>query len=346
MGQRVWRHIQRWHGVSVDHQRHPDHLGQFHRNQWFRTGAGTLGRIDAGSQWPPLWETYLGGTSNKGTLFELTTSGVLTTLANFTGTNGALPGQDPDGSLAVGTDGNFYGTTLIGGISNKGTLFELTTNGVATNLLSFTITNGSSPRVLTLGPVGNLYGTTFTGGNGGGGFVYEYVPPATPPTITTDPASACVPNGYAITFNAAAAGTAPLAYQWSLNGSAVGGGTGSNLAVTAATGTASSYTMVVTNIAGSVTSSPAVLTIGQAPSFFNEVILNKNNFQYSASNSPFTIPGRILTVSDTTLYSNVLLTPMTNWLTWSNLPAGPLKTIQFTTTNNRSGLQFFRLAWP
>ena len=35
--------------------------------------------------------TYQGGTSNRGTVFKVTTNGVLTSLVSFTGTNGAYP---------------------------------------------------------------------------------------------------------------------------------------------------------------------------------------------------------------------------------------------------------------
>ena len=48
-------------------------------------------------------------------------SGVLTTLSNFG--SFAIGGQ-PDGALVLGTDGNFYGTSLYGGPTNSGTIFQ------------------------------------------------------------------------------------------------------------------------------------------------------------------------------------------------------------------------------
>lgn len=46
-----------------------------------------------------------------GTVFELTASGILTTLHSFDSTDG----NGPDGTLLQATDGRFYGTTLLGG---------------------------------------------------------------------------------------------------------------------------------------------------------------------------------------------------------------------------------------
>jgi uncharacterized repeat protein (TIGR03803 family) len=55
----------------------------------------------------------------------LTPAGGLTPLLQFTGTNGAFLGTYPQSSLVQGTDGNFYGTTTMGGLYNKGTVFRL-----------------------------------------------------------------------------------------------------------------------------------------------------------------------------------------------------------------------------
>jgi uncharacterized repeat protein (TIGR03803 family) len=94
-----------------------------------------------------------------GTVFRVTTNGVLTTLTSFAGTNGTLPS-----GLTLGSDGNFYGTVVYD-YNNYGTLFRVTTNGVLTILASFAETNGVYPNGLTLGSDGNFYGTTSEGGS-------------------------------------------------------------------------------------------------------------------------------------------------------------------------------------
>ena len=116
--------------------------------------------------------TYYGGSyggyQGYGTVFKMTTNGKLTTLVSFAYTNGAYPSA----ALTLGTDGNFYGTTPYGGITNStytngmGTVFKVMTNGTLITLVSFNNTNGAIPvAALTLGPDGNFYGTTMHGGN-------------------------------------------------------------------------------------------------------------------------------------------------------------------------------------
>jgi uncharacterized repeat protein (TIGR03803 family) len=123
-----------------------------------------------------------GGTANDGTVFELANgSSTITTLANFTGANGA----NPYAGLVMDPSGNLYGTTANGGAANDGTVFELAAgSGTITTLASFNCTNGANPLgVLTLDSQGNLYGTANLGGASNHGTVFELA--AGSSTITT-----------------------------------------------------------------------------------------------------------------------------------------------------------------
>jgi uncharacterized repeat protein (TIGR03803 family) len=99
---------------------------------------------------------YLGH-DGWGTVFRMTPSGDVTTLAGFNWTTG----ETPYAGLALGSDGNFYGTTSWAGSGGYGTIFQVTTNGALTTLASFAGTNGARPAAaVTMDGDGNLYGTT------------------------------------------------------------------------------------------------------------------------------------------------------------------------------------------
>jgi hypothetical protein len=87
------------------------------------------------------------------------------------------------------------------------------------------------------------------------------------PTITTPPANQTVAAGQTASFAVVAGGTAPLSYQWQKNGANIAGATAASY-TTAATTTAdsgSTFQVVVTNTAGTVTSAAATLTVTAAP---------------------------------------------------------------------------------
>ena len=104
-----------------------------------------------------------GGANGNGTIFEISPDGsFFTNFYNFSaGSNGAAP----VGALILGADGNFYGTTFYGGVSNWGAIFRITTNGDYTRLGWFSGTNGANPQVaLVQAADGSFYGATTVGG--------------------------------------------------------------------------------------------------------------------------------------------------------------------------------------
>src|SRR6185436_639871 len=83
-----------------------------------------------------------------------------------------------------------------------------------------------------------------------------------PPSITQEPQSQTVDQGSNATFTVTASGTTPLAYQWRFNSTNIAGATASAYTRTNAQPTdAGSYTVVVTNVAGGVTSVVATLDV-------------------------------------------------------------------------------------
>lgn len=103
-----------------------------------------------------------------------------TTILNFDGTNGS----DSLAGLVQGTDGNFYGTTFLGGRSQFcqrcGTAFRISKMG---DLISHNFcaqagcTDGRNPHAaLLLATDGNFYGVTSSGGANSEGTVFKLTP--------------------------------------------------------------------------------------------------------------------------------------------------------------------------
>ena len=136
--------------------------------------------------------TFLGGANGGGTVFRLTTGGVLTPLMSLpTPPPLPIPGSAqsavydlPLASVTQGRDGNLYGVTINGGANGLGMVFSVTPAGVLTTLHDFTKpvsggtnSDGTGPEGgLTEGADGRFYGTTYYGGAYGGGTVYAITP--------------------------------------------------------------------------------------------------------------------------------------------------------------------------
>jgi len=124
-----------------------------------------------------------GGTNNDGTIFEIATNGTFTLLYSFgRATNSLgypLDGAAPYAGLVQGRDGNFYGVTYLGGVSNVGTVFQFSASGTLTVLHSFTGTgsndDGAKPFTAPLveGATGFFYGTTSLGGTNNAGTIFQ-----------------------------------------------------------------------------------------------------------------------------------------------------------------------------
>ena len=156
-------------------------LAQFTGISGASPGDEPTGGLVAGPDGNFYGTAQRGGADNRGVVFRCTPGGILTALVQFTGVSGAAKGSYPIGSLAVGPDGALYGTTLLGGSLDLGTVFKVTTGGVFTTLVEFTSAGasnrGHNPNGgLTLAADDNFYGMTTFGGASNIGTVFRMTP--------------------------------------------------------------------------------------------------------------------------------------------------------------------------
>lgn len=125
-----------------------------------------------------------------------------------------------------------------------------------TNSSSLTLTNVNTAQagnytVLIVNPYGSLMSSNAV-----------LAVTVVPPSIQVQPLSQSVVAGSRASFSVSVTGTAPLSYQWRFNGADLPGATNSAFEIEATGLTnAGNYAVIVTNFAGSVTSSNALLTV-------------------------------------------------------------------------------------
>jgi uncharacterized repeat protein (TIGR03803 family) len=202
---------------------------------------------------------------DDGELYKITPSGAFTLLVKFAFTNGLYPTI----KLIQGSDGFFYGSTSLGGLTNSvftngmGTIFRVTTNGVLTPLTYFASSS------LTAGPDGNLYGTTVAGDNYPFGAVFKLL---LPPFISLQPQSQICPVGNTVSFEVGASSLTSLSYQWQkggtnlYNNSHFSGANLNSLTISnVAYDDAGNYAVIVSNTYTNLTSTNAALTVVGPP---------------------------------------------------------------------------------
>ena len=159
---------------------------------------------------------------------------------------------EASGSGKLACQWQFNGTNIAGATANPFVLVnaQLTNNGnysvIVTNLFG-SVTSSNAVLLLTNAP----------------------------PAITTQPQNQSVLAGQTATFSVAATGTPPLNYQWFFSGTNIAGATTNPFTLANVQLTnAGNYSVVITNIAGSVTSSAPSLTV----LFTNPMVFAQWNF--------------------------------------------------------------------
>ena len=162
-----------------------------------------------------------------------------------------------------------------------------------------------------------------------------------PPVITTQPSSLAVAAGADATFSVAASGTAPLSYEWFLNGLNIPGATDCNYTVTnAQTPNAGTYSVQVVNAAGTAISSSALLTVNNPPVLvpIHDLTVHAGTLVlFTNSASDYDVPAQSLTFTlDPGYPSGASVDPSTGVFAWPTTlaQAGTTNPITVRVTDN------------
>jgi len=205
--------------------------------QWLIAGTGDF---DGDGKTDILWR-------------NITTGAMAVWLMNGTTVTSSVP------MITVDTNWSIAGTGDYNSDGKTDILWRNTTNGAVAIWLMNGMTVASNVTIDTLGLDWLIGGTAQAA-----------------PTITAQPVNQAVTAGQSATFTVAATGLPPPAYQWRKggvnlnNGGRITGATSATLTISnAQAADAGTYTVVVSNAGGSVTSQAATLTIGSATIDFN-----------------------------------------------------------------------------
>jgi hypothetical protein len=169
--------------------------------------------------------------------------------------------------IGISTALNLLGGINVGASNNHFRLYSLTTNNstpilIATNAFATDNDNtGTGTGAVDFGP-----DRVYALGANNGIIAMQIIPVAVAPTITQQPQSVSTNAGANVSFSVSATGTAPLSYAWRFNGTNVSGASQNVLSLTnVQSAVAGNYSVLVSNSAGSVTSTDAVLTVFTPP---------------------------------------------------------------------------------
>lgn len=188
-------------------------------------------------------------------------------------TKGWLEWVATEGNKEVTCRAREYGSTLIGGGAAPTIAQRQTAGAYWLNTIDPDYTDGAMlPSDASLAPAtgtGNRQPVTVNPADytlaaifGHPYFALNGWMPALAPRITTQPGSLSVNAGQSATFTVVASGTPAPAYQWFKNDEPIADATSATYTIpTALPADAGSYTVVLTNSAGTVTSAAATLTV-------------------------------------------------------------------------------------
>jgi uncharacterized repeat protein (TIGR03803 family) len=209
-----------------------------------------------------------GGPGDSAAIFKLDPTG-----ANYSIVHAC--GGAPRGALIQATDGALYGTTYL-----WSSVFKIDPDGTDYTVIYGPNSSGIAAGLLQ-GADRAFYGTASQGG-AGYGTIFR-LPPSGPPSILVQPADQTNSLCTAASFAVGHAGTPPVSFQWwrsgalLTNGDNVSGADTDRLLLSpVSTNDTAFYTVVVANSFGSVTSTPARLTVNPSPcaTYTNPVVIH------------------------------------------------------------------------
>jgi hypothetical protein len=244
----------------------------------------------------PIINNY--GKTNPSTMVELTSSSgplavnvaaIRFVFGNYDTNTDAFE-NGGTGYREIDVIGSTGETTAIAGNSQATLTFTAPSDNGGASIISYTITATPVGGGTAVTATGSTSPITVTGLTNGTAYTFSAtatnrvgtssasnasgaLSPILPVAITTQPINLTVAQGYPGIFTVAANGAAPLSYQWLKNNVAISGATSATYSIaTVATTDAGSYTVTITNAAGSITSSAATLTVQS----FNVLAANQN----------------------------------------------------------------------
>ena len=234
--------------------------------QWRRNGTAIPGATSASYTTPSQ------STSDNGATFSVVISNgsgnVTSRAARLTVTAGAsapaITTQPQDQSIHAGQTATFSvvatgSAPLSYQWRRNGTAIPGATSASYTTPSQSTSDNGATFSVVISNGSGNVTSRAAR---------LTVTAAASAPAITTQPADQSIHGGQTATFSVVATGSAPLSYQWRRNGTAIPGATSASY-TTPAQGTSdngATFSVVISNGSGNVTSRAARLTVTAAAS--------------------------------------------------------------------------------
>jgi sugar lactone lactonase YvrE len=234
-------------------------------------GTGTAAQFNnpTGIAVDALGNVYVADNGND-EIRIVTPAGAVTTLAGHAGTAGSTDGTGSAASfsapagLCVDSSGNVYvadsGNSTIRKVTPSGFVTTVAGLAGATENIDGLSSNArfDTPGDITIDSSGVAYVADALNDT-----IRRLVPGAdSAPIFTAQPADQTINLGSAAVISVGISGTAPLSFQWYLNNSPIPGATSPSYVIAQAQSSdAGDYTLTVTNVDGSATSSAATLTL-------------------------------------------------------------------------------------